>query len=468
MAASPPPAVTPDIFALWDGTATNGEVPSTDPAPYTGSDHPYALAALHGICDDIAGMAPYTGRDSALNAGAYRMAGFIVAGHIDERLVYDQLYAAGRTAGQSDAEVRRVLRDGGGLTTGKANPKIIPPREPVPEPSPFVVPEGTPDEVAEQAAKISAFIRTHFPLIDWQLLWDTEDEEDEWVLYPLIPSRRLVALFSAPKVGKSLLMLEIAVGVARGTYVLGVTPDRPRRVLYVDFENDPRGDIRVRLQSMGTSPEELDNLCYLSFPTLAKLDTAAGATELMAIVAEYGCELVVIDTISRAVGGEENDNDTWLAFYRHTGLAMKQAGVACIRLDHTGKDHEKGMRGGSAKYGDVDAVWKLARVTDDVFQLECTDTRMRIVENVVVVRRCDNPLRHEVAGAGRTAAWDAETAALVETMDHHDLADDISRVDARDVLKLHGVRAGNETYARAVKLRKRRKGLHFSDQETEL
>ena len=45
-------------------------------------------------------------------------------------------------------------------------------------------------------------------------------------------------------------MLEIAVGIARGTEVLGVTPDRPRNVLYVDFENDPRGDIRSRLEAM--------------------------------------------------------------------------------------------------------------------------------------------------------------------------------------------------------------------------
>ena len=33
-----------------------------------------------------------------------------------------------------------------------------------------------------------------------------------------------------------------------------------------------------------------------------------------------------------------------------------------VRLDHTGKDQTKGQRGGSAKYGDVDAVWKLTEV----------------------------------------------------------------------------------------------------------
>lgn len=61
--------------------------------------------------------------------------------------------------------------------------------------------------------------------------------------------------------------------------------------------------------------------------------------------------MVVIDTISRAVGGEENDNDTWLNFYQYTGLRLKQAKVSVIRLDHTGKDLTEGERGGSAKAG---------------------------------------------------------------------------------------------------------------------
>jgi uncharacterized protein YndB with AHSA1/START domain len=97
--------------------------------------------------------------------------------------------------------------------------------------------------------------------------------DEEWIVEPLLPARRMIALYSAPKAGKSLLMLEIAVAIARGTEVLGATPDRPRRVLYVDFENDPRGDVRTRLEAMDVGPDQLDNLCYLTFPSLAKFDT---------------------------------------------------------------------------------------------------------------------------------------------------------------------------------------------------
>ena len=49
-----------------------------------------------------------------------------------------------------------------------------------------------------------------------------------------------------------------------------------------------------------------------------------------------------------------------------------------VRLDHTGKDETKGQRGGSAKSGDVDAIWRLSRVTEVRFRLECTNSRLQI------------------------------------------------------------------------------------------
>ena len=158
---------------------------------------------------------------------------------------------------------------------------------------------------------------------------------------PLLPARRLIAIYSAPKIGKSLLMLEMAVTLSRGEQFLGHTPTKPYRVLYVDYENDPLGDVRTRLQDMGYGPDDLDHLDYLSFPTFAALNSPRGAAELLAAVKAYASEVVVIDTVSRAIDGEENSNDTWLEFYLHTGLQLKQLGVAMIRLDHSGKDESQ-------------------------------------------------------------------------------------------------------------------------------
>jgi len=202
-------------------------------------------------------------------------------------------------------------------------------------------------------------------------------------------------------------MLEIAASIAAGKEVLGSKPPEPIRTLYVDFENDPRGDVRERLQDMGFTPDDLSNLCYLSFPNLGKLDTQRGADELLAAIRHYSCEVVVIDTVSRSVEGDENENDTWLAFYRHTGLVLKREKVALIRLDHSGKDEKKGQRGGSAKSGDVDAVWRLRKVNDTQFSLLCEANRFPVGESVVNLERVSDPyLRHKRDADARNKAVD--------------------------------------------------------------
>ena len=264
-------------------------------------------------------------------------------------------------------------------------------------------PDATPEE-REDAE--TAWVNENLPVINWHDLWADETTE-EWIIEPLLARRRLVALYSAPKVGKSLLMLEIAAAIATGREVIGSTPPQPIRTLYVDFENDPRGDIRERLQDMGYTPDDLTNLQYLSYPNLGKLDTARGAKELVAAVKARKCEVVVVDTVSRSVEGDENENDTWLAFYRHTGLALKRAEIALIRLDHSGKDEKRGQRGGSAKSGDVDAVWRLSRVNDTQFRLICEANRFPVGETTVNLERINDPhLRHKRDVDARNKAVD--------------------------------------------------------------
>lgn len=325
----------------------------------------------------------------------------------------------------------------------------------------YVVPDVTTlTEPEEDGRDLGDLIRERLPLLDFAHLLGTEDEGEEWIVNPILPARRMVALYSAPKVGKSLLMLEIAVGVALGTPVLGVTPE-PRRVLYVDFENDPRGDVRRRLEAMGFEGEEdgrrlNERLCYLSFPSIAKLDTPQGGFELLKAAQVYECDVVVIDTVSRAVAGEENDNDTWLAFYRDTGMLLKAAGIACIRLDHSGKDAEKGMRGGSAKYGDVDAVWRLTASSSTVLELVCTDHRMPIEEDrLTLVRETSPRLTHRVA-SDRTVALDAKEQELDRALDRLGVATSASHREAQKALKEAGYSFKKSVAERVVRARQMR------------
>lgn len=401
------------------------------------SSSPWAKAALRNELASVRSAGEGT-RNDTLNRAAFSLGQIVAGGALDEPDVIEALEDAARETGLDEPEIHATIRSG--LHAGYAHPRSVPQVENEADAEPAVVEAGS-------------AIRDRLPVLDWHALWAQEDTE-EWIVEPLLPARRLVAIYSAPKVGKSLLLLEIAVAVSRGTEVLGVRLDRPRRVLYVDFENDPRGDVRERLRAMGIGPDDLAGLDYLSYPPLGGLDSAQGGALLMAAVEEYAAEVVVIDTVSRSVGGEENANDTWLNFYRHTGLALKRAEVALVRLDHSGKDASKGQRGGSAKSGDVDAIWRLSRVSESVYRLDCEDARMRITEKTLVLHRETNPLRHRVDGAGRKAAWDVKLAEVLAALDAAGLPRTTGRDGARAALKAVGIKASTALITEAL-LRRR-------------
>lgn len=179
--------------------------------------------------------------------------------------------------------------------------------------------------------------------------------EPPYVLDDLVRQGDLVALVSAAKAGKSLLTLDrVLAAVAHG-----------RHIVYLDAENGLR-IIHSRVHALGHSRAPLDGLVYVAFPSLV-LDEPGGARELIQFIAELHHErpvdLVVLDTASRFLAGEENDAGPWLAQYRLALLPLKREGIAVLRLDHLGKDPGKGARGSSAKSGDVDAVFELVPET---------------------------------------------------------------------------------------------------------
>lgn len=370
-------------------------------APVDADSSRYAQKAMSEELELLT-HAPEGTRNDQLNTAGFNLGQLVASGHLSYDSVYRSLFMVALAIGLSEQETRDTLRSS--LTAAAGHPRVVAELHELPQPTvldPNVWPYnlGAPDDGEPEGAEPD--IGEQYRAVDWFELWDREDEED-WIVEPLIAARRLHALFSPPKMGKSLLLLELAVAVARGVPFIGAPTeradatglDRGRVVLYVDHENDLTGDIRPRLKAMGVAPDMLDNLKYLSFPSMPFLDTVMGGIVLLAIVKHYGAELVVIDTISRAVGGEENDNDTWLAFYRNTGRALKAEGVACVRLDHTGKDHTKGMRGGSAKYGDVDVVWSMTMPSENIVRLECTANRLPVSVKMIDLTRERNPLRH--------------------------------------------------------------------------
>lgn len=193
--------------------------------------------------------------------------------------------------------------------------------------------------------------------IDWEPFLSAPPGPPIWLLYPLLERGQHALLFSETKAGKSLLTLDLVKRACEGLQ-LDEVGTQPLRVLYLDYENSA-DDIHLRLHDMEATPAQLSNLVYIQFPDLPPLDTAPGGRGLVELVRKHDVGLVVIDTISRAVEGPENDSSTALNLYSHSLIPLKRMGVSSLRLDHSGADQSKGARGSTAKNSDVDAVWSL-------------------------------------------------------------------------------------------------------------
>ena len=278
-----------------------------------------------------------------------------------------------------------------------------------------------------------------FPRIDWKEAFATDFSDIDWLAGRFCERGQQIAIVGDGKVGKTLFVHNWIYCAITGRSFVGDVRRDPIKVLYFDKENSLR-DIVTRMTALGARAEDLDMLDYRMFPRFTgALDASAvAAFELLEIVDKEQPDVVVLDTVSRFIAGKENDSDTWLELYRHLHAPLKQRQVAGVRLDHMGKDSERGSRGSSAKTQDVDAVWELSRteertnpVGEDIefithLRMRRTHTRSGLGTDLFnIVRRgvkerngmwLPGGTRHELADPGVAQQYEREVQSYVDEL----------------------------------------------------
>lgn len=312
--------------------------------------------------------------------------------------------------------------------------------------------EPPPHENCDGAGHASAPQVYGHALVDWPEMWADDAPAEEWLAEPFLARGRGHALFAPAKAGKSLLALEVAAALASGRPVLSqLRPGPPVPTLYIDAEMG-RPDLRERLEALGYGPDDdLSNLAYYALPGLPPLDSAHGGAALLELVEHHRAELLVIDTVAASLNGEENSADTMRAMWTNTGSPLRAAGVTTLRVDHAGKDLDRGQRGSSAKAGDVDVVWRLTVRDRDRLELRATHRRIPWVPELVTLERLEEPrLAHRVIGD----SWPAGTAELAGRLDALGVDLDATRRVAGDALRDAGGSARDAIVGAALRYRR--------------
>ena len=196
-----------------------------------------------------------------------------------------------------------------------------------------------------------------------------EGEELESLWGPFLFPSSLHTMWGDAGLGKTTLLYNIAIRMARGEEFGGFKPPRPLRVLYYDLETpDLLFRRKLHLISENDPPKGL------------AFARSFYASEALALAKEHGFDLIIIDTLNEAFETkDEGDNAEANREMRELRRIVKDSGAAIVALSHMGKDPSaKGvykLRGASARPAAADVVLNVETYSDDVICLEVAKNR---------------------------------------------------------------------------------------------
>ncbi|HEY8008585.1 MAG TPA: AAA family ATPase [Methylocella sp.] len=163
----------------------------------------------------------------------------------------------------------------------------------------------------------------------------------------------------APKAGKSFLLLSLADAIAAGTPWAGRKTEQGL-VVYVAAEGG-RG-VTKRLAALlnhHNRPKE-HPLVVLRVPInlhSTENDARKIAAAVAVLEAKYGvvCRMIVIDTVSRALGGADEDTKGMGTLITRLDLIRDLTGSHLAAIHHFGKDEKRGARGSNTLLGALDS-----------------------------------------------------------------------------------------------------------------
>ncbi len=219
------------------------------------------------------------------------------------------------------------------------------------------------------------------------------------VIYP----KCITQLNSEPGAGKSTLAYNLCALGAMGQPFLDIPFSKKLKSLYVDLET-PDFLIRHKIELIsGELPGDLH--------VLDRFDLKDDFREFLSLCKEERYDLVVLDTQSRALAMEK-ENDNAEANYM-AGLlkrVAKEAGCAILLIHHSTKSDEgKAVyrgRGASAMAGAVDVVVNLDVLTGDMLRMSVEKNRIQQSGTRLYIRKagedrfepCDDPGNGEESG----------------------------------------------------------------------
>lgn len=192
---------------------------------------------------------------------------------------------------------------------------------------------------------------------------------DDFLVDDLLECHAVSCLYGPSSVGKTFIMLDLALHVASGRPWNG-HETRKGAVIYVAAEGTRGIHKRIAAWSKHHGVD-LRDVWFSSRPSPIDLLSADGDTNSFIEAAMVECAawgeavkpaLIVIDTLSRALaGGDENSSVDMGAFVKHIDRIKTATGAHVSIVHHSGKDAARGMRGWSGMRAAIDTEMEVQK-----------------------------------------------------------------------------------------------------------
>lgn len=192
----------------------------------------------------------------------------------------------------------------------------------------------------------------------------------------LLPQQGILFVGGEPKVGKSLLVANLALSLAAGADRIGFPIPAPRRVLICQFELPvPQfvNRLAIMRRSLGAAADQ-----HLLVDTRAVghlLSAAQGLNHFVAAARAAAADIIVLDPLYSAHDQDENDTRAMAALCQSLLRLRDACGAALVVVHHIRKSigrHEIGsaFRGSSALHAVGDSYLLLTRPSPQLPTLE--------------------------------------------------------------------------------------------------
>lgn len=187
----------------------------------------------------------------------------------------------------------------------------------------------------------------------------------------VFPEQGLAAMYGASGSSKTFLAVHMALTIAAGLSWFG-RPVQPGTVVYLASED--RGGVEARAvaaaaQMDGVTPAGLP-LEFLSPPAVHSDDFATALVEALEELRrrnEMPIAAVFLDTLAAAFGGRSQDDAAQMTIAADRCQAIAERfGCLFVAMHHSGKDHDRGMRGSAVLKDRADTVLAIARAKSGV------------------------------------------------------------------------------------------------------